>query len=90
MQATANRLAGPTGHRRGATPGAQPHVASMDDAALLGALPIAAAILTQDDAGAIRVQAHNDRFRDNVAQSSCTAMQWDDAECLKAGRSPIC
>jgi len=85
MQATANRLAGPTGHRRGATPGAQPHVASMDDAALLGALPIAAAILTQDDAGAIRVQAHNDRFRDNVAQSSCTAMQWDDAECLKAG-----
>ena len=39
MQAAANRLAGPQGNRRRATPGAQAHVASMDDAALLGALP---------------------------------------------------
>jgi diguanylate cyclase (GGDEF)-like protein len=57
----------------------------MDDAALLGALPIAAAVLTQGDDGAIRLQAHNERFRETVAQSTCTALEWDDAECLKGG-----
>jgi diguanylate cyclase (GGDEF)-like protein len=57
----------------------------MDDAALLGALPIAAAVITQNDDGTVRVQAHNDRFRETVAQSTCTALDWDDADCLKAG-----
>ncbi len=85
MQAGANRLAGPTRNRRRVTPGVTPHVASMDDAALLGALPIAAAILTQRDDGTIRLQAHNERFRDTVAQSTCTALEWDEAECLKGG-----
>ena len=57
----------------------------MDDAALLGALPIAAAVLTHNNDGAIRLQAHNERFRETVAQSTCSALEWDDAECLKAG-----
>src|ERR687893_125995 len=85
MQAAANRLAGPTRNRRRATPSAPPHVASKDDAALLGALPIAAAVLTQGDDGTIRLLAHNSRFRDTVAQSTCSALEWDDAECLKTG-----
>ena len=57
----------------------------MDDAALLGALPIAAAVVTQGEDGVIRLQAHNDRFRETVAQSTCTALKWDEAQCLKAG-----
>ena len=85
MQAAANRLAGPIRHGRRATPGAQAHVASMDDAALLGALPIAAAVVTQGEDGVIRLQAHNERFRETVAQSTCTALKWDDAQCLKTG-----
>jgi len=85
MQAAANRLPGPARHRRGTDLGAQPHLATADDAALLGALPIAAAVITQLDDGTVRVLAHNSRFSDTVAQSTCTALEWDQADCLKAG-----
>jgi hypothetical protein len=57
----------------------------MDDAPLLGALPIAAAVVTQGEDGAIRLQAHNERFRETVAQSTCASLKWDDAQCLRAG-----
>ncbi len=57
----------------------------MDDAALLEALPIAAAVVTQNGNGSVRVQAHNPRFLETVAQSTCTALEWDDAQCLKTG-----
>jgi len=85
MQAASKRLPGPARHRRRATPGAQPHVATAEDAALLGALPIAAAVISQSDDGTIRVLAHNSRFSETVDQSTCTALEWDRAECLKAG-----
>ena len=85
MQAAANRLPGPARLRRRTNSGAQPHIATADDAALLGALPIAAAVVTQNAEGAVRVLAHNSRFSDTVAQSTCTALEWDKADCLKAG-----
>jgi diguanylate cyclase (GGDEF)-like protein len=85
MQAAANRLPGPARLRRRTNSGAQPHIATADDAALLGALPIAAAVVTQSTEGAIRVLAHNSRFSDTVSQSTCSALAWDKAGCLKAG-----
>jgi diguanylate cyclase (GGDEF)-like protein len=83
MQAASNRLPGPTGPRRRTNSGAQPHLATADDAALLGALPIAAAVIARNDDGTIRLLAHNSRFSETVGQSNRTAMQWDDAKCLK-------
>jgi diguanylate cyclase (GGDEF)-like protein len=85
MQAAANRLPRPSGHRRRTNSGAQPHLATADDAALLGALPIAAAVVTQHEDGSIHVLAHNSRFRETVADSSCSALDWDQADCLKDG-----
>ncbi len=85
MQAASKRLPGPASHRRKATSGAQPHLASAEDAALLGALPIAAAVVARLEDGGIRVLAHNSRFRETVDQSNCNALEWDEAECLKAG-----
>ena len=51
---------------------------------LLGALPIAAAIVERDKK-ALKVVAHNSRFFDTVRQSTCTAADWDQADCLKSG-----
>src|SRR6476659_4062239 len=85
MQSAANRLPRPTGSRRRINSGAQPHLATADDAALLGALPIAAAVITQGDDGNVHVLAHNSRFSETVAQSTCSALEWDQAECLKRG-----
>ncbi|MEO6256205.1 MAG: EAL domain-containing protein [Sphingomicrobium sp.] len=48
-------------------------------------MPIAAAVITELDDGTVRVLAHNSRFRDTVAQSTCTMLEWDQADCLKAG-----
>ena len=45
----------PPRHRRRTIPSAQPHLATADDAALLGALPIAAAVIAQRDDGGIQV-----------------------------------
>ncbi len=85
MRAATNRLTGPARQRRTQNSGAQPHLATADDTALLGALPIAAAVIAQDDAGAVRVLAHNSRFRETVAQSTCATLEWDQADCLKSG-----
>jgi len=85
MQAAAKRLPEAARHRRRANPSAQPHLATADDAALLGALPIAAAVIAQRDDGGIQVLAHNSRFRETVAQSTCSALEWDKADCLKTG-----
>ena len=85
MQAAANRLPGPAGHRRRTNSDARPHLATADDAALLGALPIAAAVITQGKDGSVHILAHNSRFRETVAQSTCTALEWDQADCLKDG-----
>jgi len=62
-----------------------PHLATADDAALLGALPIAAAIIGMGDDGSLNVLSHNNRFKDTVELSTCTALNWNDAECLRDG-----
>ena len=58
---------------------------AVDDIGLLNALPIAAAVIEQTDKGALKVAAHNSRFVEAVERSNCTALDWNDAECLKSG-----
>jgi diguanylate cyclase (GGDEF)-like protein len=60
-------------------------VAAGDDLALLSALPIAAAVVGQDEDGGPRVLAHNERFVETIARSTCSATDWNDADCLKSG-----
>jgi diguanylate cyclase (GGDEF)-like protein len=57
----------------------------VDDIGLLNALPIAAAIIERTENGLLHVAAHNSRFVDVVEKSNCTALNWDEAECLKSG-----
>ncbi|HET7817641.1 MAG TPA: GGDEF domain-containing protein, partial [Sphingomicrobium sp.] len=84
MQAALNRLPDANGARRGDRAHAQPLCEAADDAALLNALPIAAAVIGRD-AGGLNVIANNERFRDTVEQSTCTALDWNQADCLKDG-----
>jgi diguanylate cyclase (GGDEF)-like protein len=85
MQAAADRL--PRGHkrRRADNPGAKPHIATADDTSLLDALPIAAAIIERREDLCLKVTAYNGRFFDTVKESSCTALDWNEANCLKSG-----
>ena len=85
MQAAVSRSSRPDRARRGHKPTATPRLVAVDDTGLLDALPIAAAIIEQDDPGAFKVTAHNSRFFQTVQQSSCTALDWNDADCLKSG-----
>src|SRR4051794_40755810 len=85
MQAAVNRSSAAPRQRRTDKTGAKPHLVTADDTGLLDALPIAAAVIVRDTARALKVTAHNGRFVDAVRQSSCTALNWNDAECLKAG-----
>ena len=52
---------------------------------MLAALPIAAAIIERTPEGQLRVTAHNDKFVDAVDRSTCTATDWNEADCLKTG-----
>lgn len=63
----------------------KPHLATADDAGLLDALPIAAAVIERGKNGSFEVAAHNSRFIDLVERSNCTALHWNDANCLKSG-----
>jgi diguanylate cyclase (GGDEF)-like protein len=56
-----------------------------DDTGLLNALPIAAAVIERDRDAALKVTAHNSRFLDMIEHSTCTALDWNDADCLKSG-----
>lgn len=85
MQAAAARTAGVQRLRRTDRLNASPHLTAVDDLGLLGALPIAAAIIERGPRRALHVAAHNDRFVDTVKRSTCTATDWDDADCLKSG-----
>ncbi|MGI8706026.1 MAG: GGDEF domain-containing protein [Sphingomicrobium sp.] len=60
-------------------------LATADDLALLGALPIAAAIIGREEDKALKVLAHNSRFEEAIARSTCMATDWNEAECLKGG-----
>ncbi|HET9460138.1 MAG TPA: bifunctional diguanylate cyclase/phosphodiesterase [Sphingomicrobium sp.] len=75
----------PTRARRTDGPAAEPPQATADDTALLDALPIAAAVIGRAQDGASRVLAHNSRFVEAIARSSCTASDWNEAECLRDG-----
>ena len=84
MQAAVNRLPDRKNVRQGGKSPISPHLATADDAALLGALPIAAAIIGKVEDG-LKVLSYNERFRDSVELSTCTALDWDDADCLRDG-----
>ncbi len=84
MQAAAHRLPASERRRRSENPSAKPHIATADDTGLLDALPIAAAIVERDGP-ALKIVAHNGRFLDTVNQSTCTASNWNEADCLKSG-----
>jgi diguanylate cyclase (GGDEF)-like protein len=85
MQAAINRPATAEGRRRADNMGAMQQFAAAGDSGLLDALPIAAAVIERTEAGAFRVAAHNSRFLELIERSNCTAVDWDDAECLKSG-----
>ena len=85
MQAAASLSPGVARHRRGQNPGANPHIANVDGIGLLDALPIAAAIIERLEDGCLKVREYNSRFFDTVRQSSCEALDWNEADCLKAG-----
>ncbi len=84
MQAAVNRLPSAARRQRTDRRGAKPHFAVADDLGLLDALPIAAAVVVRTSKG-LNVAASNSRFFDMVQQSTCTAIDWDDADCLKSG-----
>ena len=84
MQAAVNRLLDTKTVRQREKSRARPHLATADDAALLGALPIAAAVIGKADYG-LKILSFNERFRETVELSTCTALDWDEAECLKDG-----
>ena len=85
MQAAANRLPSAPRRQRTDNRSAKPHLAVADDVGLLNALPIAAAVIERQPAGALKVLASNGRFSETVQQSTCTALDWNDAQCLKGG-----
>jgi len=85
MQAAAARSAGVQRLRRTDRLNATPHLKTVDDLGLLAALPIAAAIIERTPEGQLRVTAHNDKFVDAVERSTCTATDWNEADCLKTG-----
>ena len=78
MQAAARRLTGPGRHRQRATPGAQPPIATADDAALLRALPIAAAVVGLTSNGILKLIDRNSRFDEVIAQTGDAAMMSGD------------
>ena len=84
MHAAAHRPRGPRKAARADSLGLLSH-GRPDDAGLLAALPIAAAVVVRPDGGKLRIVAHNGRFKDTIEQSTCTAIEWDEADCLKSG-----
>jgi diguanylate cyclase (GGDEF)-like protein len=85
MQAAANRLPRAEGHRQGDKKSVKPHLVTADDAGLLDALPIAAAIIAREDDRCLKVSTYNTRFYETVKESSCAALDWNEADCLRSG-----
>ena len=85
MPAAATRPMPAERQRRADNVSVKPHLAAADDTGLLDALPIAAAIIERAKNGAFNVAAHNSRFAELVERSNCTALNWNDAHCLKSG-----
>lgn len=85
MQAAAHRLPGNSENRQGDILRTDPHRLDADSTTLLDALPLAAAVIGQDAGGELRVLAFNSRFEQTVERSNCSALDWNDADCLKDG-----
>jgi len=85
MQAAANRLPRPERQRRGDNSSVKPHIAIAADNGLLDALPIAHAVIERKEDRCLKVDGYNSRFHDTVKQSTCTAIDWNEADCLKSG-----
>jgi diguanylate cyclase (GGDEF)-like protein len=85
MPAAAARPTSAQRHRRADNLSVKPQLAIADDAGLLDALPIAAAVIERGKDGSFEVASHNSRFSDLVERSNCTALCWNDANCLKSG-----
>ena len=85
MQAAEQRSGVPTRARKRDLPAVSPPLATAQDTALLDALPIAAAVIGLTEASTLKVLAHNSRFLEVVEGSTCTAINWDEAECLHSG-----
>jgi diguanylate cyclase (GGDEF)-like protein len=85
MQAAARRPARVQKPGRTNRLNSTPHLVAADDVGLLDALPIAAAIIERTDDNCLKVAAHNSRFVEAVDRSNCTALDWNEADCLKAG-----
>ena len=85
MQAAANRLPSAARRQRTDDMGAKPRPAVADHTGLLDALPIAAAVVQRTSDAMLEVAASNGRFFDMIQQSTCTAIDWNEAECLKSG-----
>ena len=85
MQLAEQRSGMPAPTQRSDAPVAAPVAGTAGDGALLGALPIAAAVMGRLPDGSIQILAHNSRFLDVVDRSTCTAVEWNDATCLKTG-----
>ena len=85
MQAAVTRLPSATRPGRGSKARVSHPLIVADDAGLLEALPIAAAVIERTGDRDLRVTAHNPRFRQTVTQSTCTADDWNEADCLKSG-----
>jgi diguanylate cyclase (GGDEF)-like protein len=85
MQAAASRSATAIARHRADDLSAPPHLATAGDSGLLSALPIAAAVIERTKEGAFKIAAHNSRFVDLVERSNCSALDWNEADCLKSG-----
>jgi diguanylate cyclase (GGDEF)-like protein len=85
MQAAANRLSAPKRVRVARTAGTIAALATNDDTTLLEALPIAAAVITKRKDKRLTVLSHNQRFTDTIENSTCTALDYAEADCLKGG-----
>ena len=85
MQAAEQRSGRPTRARPIGGKVAAASGSAVDDAALLAALPIAAAIVGRDEKRSFRLLSYNSRFVDVIARSTCTSSDWNEAECLKDG-----
>src|SRR5205085_7285812 len=85
MQAAVQRLPGERKARRVQNSAHRPSLVVADDSALLDALPIAAAVIGKTTKDGLEVLAYNNRFKDTVDHSTCTAIDWNDADCLKDG-----
>ena len=85
MHGAAQRLPGPGRGRRKDISGVNSLLAGADDLALLDALPIAAAVMGRSGDGCLRLLANNGRFAAAVAESTCSALDWNHADCLTTG-----